>query len=804
MPKTPLLGDVDVRRAVSSHDLLRGLDGDALEALLGELEPVQVAAGGVLCRQGDCGDAMYLLLSGRLAVRVTNANGVETTVDELAPGATLGEMALLTGHPRVATVVAMEASGLVRLERSGFERLAEQLPALVERLARAILPLLQRSYLADVLTGLFGELDVACVQALQAQLEWQHLASGEVLFRQDDPGDALYVVVQGRLRVVQVDDGSGERVLRELGPGDTVGEMALLADEVRSATVYAVRASNVVRLSRQAFEELVQRDPSMLLRVSRVIVNRTRRPRHAASRAEGRTTCIALVPISGQVPLAECSRRLLDAMSLHGSSLLLDAHACDSLYGRPGAAHWSHDHPLDIALGAWLDEQERHHRFLLCAADGEWSPWTRRCVERADAVLLLAEADADPMPGRMEAALATLDTRARVELMLLHPDDLSRPRGTQRWLEPRTLAAHHHVRLRSTRDYGHVARRLAGCALGLVLGGGGARGLAHIGVWRALLEAGWEVDVVGGTSMGAIVAGFVAMGRSVDEARGLCRELSSARQVLDLTLPAVSFFASARVTRTLQGLFGDVCIEDLWRPFFCVSSNLAHAVQSVHRGGPLWRAVRASIAIPGIFSPLLIGDDLYVDGAVLNNLPIDVMRGEVGSGKVVAVNVFPAEDVHGDYRIGPSVSGWRALLSQVNPLAASKDRAPWIFETLLRAVALNDVRMAREKRALADLYLEPSVERFGILEFGSHERIIEAGYRAGRRAVAGSLAPVAATVEPPGTPLHALYGALAHLEAYVARRVQEAELTRPDRDRAQEAAPAPEGEGSRRRTKPNL
>ena len=216
-------------------------------------------------------------------------------------------------------------------------------------------------------------------------------------------------------------------------------------------------------------------------------------------------------------------------------------------------------------------------------------------------------------------------------------------------------------------------RRVTGRGLGLVLGGGGARGFAHIGVFKALRECGIAVDLVGGTSMGAILSATFAMGLNYEDTLKLARQLASPLKLFDPTMPVVSFFASGKVTQVLERIYGDTQIEDLWMPCFCVSSNLTHAVAMVHRRGPLWQAVRASMAIPGVFSPILAEGDLLVDGCVLNNLPIDVMQRLNHDGPIIAVNVFPDVDLLRDYHFGPSISGWQALAGKLNPLRR-KDR----------------------------------------------------------------------------------------------------------------------------------
>lgn len=202
-------------------------------------------------------------------------------------------------------------------------------------------------------------------------------------------------------------------------------------------------------------------------------------------------------------------------------------------------------------------------------------------------------------------------------------------------------------------------------------------------------------------------------------------------------------------------------------PCFCVSSNLTHAVAMVHRRGPLWQAVRASMAIPGVFSPILAEGDLLVDGCVLNNLPIDVMQRLNQDGPIIAVNVFPDVDLLRDYRFGPSISGWRALAGKLNPLRRWDRGAPLIFESLLRVLALNDVHQAKTKRGFADVYIRPPVEQYNILDFGAYARIADIGYRSTLEALADwpeqgqrAAAPGASGVT---APLHATLDALDEL-----------------------------------------
>jgi predicted acylesterase/phospholipase RssA len=274
--------------------------------------------------------------------------------------------------------------------------------------------------------------------------------------------------------------------------------------------------------------------------------------------------------------------------------------------------------------------------------------------------------------------------------------------------------------------------RTLSLAAGLVLGGGGARGFAHAGVGRALREVGVPVDAIGGTSMGALIGASYAIDHSYAEMVDFAKMSSSRKRLIDLTLPLTSFAASRKVTELYQRMFGDIQIEDLWRPYFCVSSNLTRAEPMIHDEGPLWAAVRASTAIPAIFAPVQHSNgDVLVDGGVLNNLPIDVMRQRFDVGHVIGIDVAPAREKMRSYSFGPSVSGWDLLWRRINPFA-QKLRAPSLFGSIMRTVEINDAYRMKSPafQRVADLLIHLPLGQFRTLDFDAYAAIIERGYQA--------------------------------------------------------------------------
>jgi NTE family protein/lysophospholipid hydrolase len=703
---------------------LRTLSDDALSAVAAAMQYVELGAGEPLFAEDDRIDALYIVQSGVLHATEPDATRTPCLVRTVGAGEALDQLQVLSGGSRRVDVRAVEPSQLWMIPGDVVDALVESQPEF-----RAVRERIHRRQLFCRLHAIFGAFDQGLLDDLEAAITWQHIPRGGLLFDQGHEADTLYFIVSGRVQTIRVDADGAHRRLGEASRGDTVGESEFFTGEPRTARAQAVRDSVLVGLSTADFDALVSRRPHVLRHVTRNIVQRQRRP-VATSRAASRVSTIAVLGLSPRVSTEEFTTRLTNHLAAFGPTARLSAERVNVLMAEPGIAQVSGDSAASEQLLAWLEGLESRHRFLIYEPDPADTEWTRRCLRLADRIVLVAHAKDDPKPSTLEQALLRPEGRitdAYELLVLVHDDGTALPSGTRAWLAARPhVEEHHHVRWSEDADFGRLARVLGGRAVGMVLGGGGARGFAHIGVLAAVREAGIPIDMIGGTSMGAALGAQWALGWNADEIRDINRRVwIEIRPHKKLTIPVVSVVGSRLAHQCGRMMYGDTEIEDLWIPFFCVSSNLTTADVMVHRRGSLLRAATASASLPGFAVPALEGNQLLCDGGLLNNLPTDVMR-QLGAGTVIASEVSLEEDA--SFVADRVPTPWEVLRRRA--------RFPTLMEVVLRASLLHSTRREQLALAEADLTLRPPVEGFSMMDFPRLAELVALGYDYTRGAVA--------------------------------------------------------------------
>jgi NTE family protein len=593
----------------------------------------------------------------------------------------------------------------------------------------------QEDLLGRLLQSCFGELAAPELALLREQLEWVELAAGQVLMAQGQAADSMYITVSGRLRVFVQDEAGAPRRVRDLARGQVIGEMALYTGEPRSATVVAVRESVLVRLPRHGFEQLVARSSQASVAMTRQLIRRLQKQEQQHEPNE-RPVAMGLLPISAGVDAAAFAHRLAQALAAIGRVQLVDADAVDRALG-PGAAQRAGGDERPIAL--LLDRLEAEADFVLLVGDDQPSAWTRRCARHCDELLLLADAAQPPALHATEqqcllpaaAAAAPFQARAAEVLVLLHDEHCRLPAGTAAWLARRPLDDHVHLRRNHARDLARLARLQSRTGVGLVLAGGGARGFAHLGVLQALRDAGVEVDRVGGTSIGAVMAAMAAAEPPLDEAVGVLRRAFAINPTGDINLvPVISLIRGRRLRRIVsQAAFsllgGPAAIEDLWKGFFCVATNFTQQREQVLDRGDLVTALLASTAIPGALPPVLHGGELLCDGGSFNNFPADVMQRMRGIGTVIGVDLALQQPRPLDL---PELPGpWALAWDRLRPPRRRKYALPSLTSYLLGVTMLYSASRRQQARGCCDLCFNPPLHRVGMLQWNRFDKIQRQG-----------------------------------------------------------------------------
>lgn len=719
-----MAGDVALTDLLDRVDALADLDDAERARLLPHLAVLEVPRTAALVRQGDAATGLIWVVDGTAAVVVSTDGGAgRRTLARIGPGSVVGEIGALVRHERSATVRALEPVLAVTCDAAGLATLVELRP---ER-GRELLDLARRrlhdTELRAVLATLFHDLSPRALEELAAIATWLHVPAGERVFVEGDAGDAAHVVITGRLRVERTDAYGHQSREGVVSRGEFVGAMAVLTQVPRRVTVTATRDTVLASFARDDFARLVEKRPKALLTVTRAVLDR---PTGGGRRGRARGV-VGIVPVAG-ADVAPLAGGLAHALERHGTVGVLSREVIDGLLGEEGACDAEGDSADGLRLDQLLHEHEVAHTTSVLVADGEDSPWRRRVLARCDEVLVVARGDQPAPEGPLLADTPVTSPHGPTStLVLVHARTLVAPSGTAAWLEAVAADGVLHVRRGQASDLARLARHVTGRTVCVVLSGGAARGLAHVGALGALERAGVPIDAFGAASIGATIATAWSLLRAEDEVTAAGRV--AFKDVVDWTLPVTSLAAGKRLTSNIVGVFGDMDMEDLWLPVVVSSTNLTQSRAEYHDRGSVVQAVRASVSIPGVFPPVAIDGDQHIDGGVLDNMPLREMRRRYPRGTIIGIDVAPPRgpSARGDW--GSDVSGWRQAAGKVVPGRRKGSGAPGIASTILSAtlVAATVARDAAVADRVPDAYFHLGIRGIGLLEFDDVVGIAAAG-----------------------------------------------------------------------------
>ncbi|KAF0298701.1 Neuropathy target esterase sws [Amphibalanus amphitrite] len=700
-------------------------------------------------------NGLALVLHGTLQVsqRRPDKPSEEVLMYLAHSGQMVGALAVLSGEASFFSVRAKSAALVAQMSQQTFYNIMLEVPQVVLHVANTVIRRLS-----------------PLVRQIDFSLDWTHIEAGKAIYRE---------------------------LLGEYARGDLVGIVETLTQTERSTTVMAIRDTEVAKLSDGLINFIKLKYP--IVRSASPLAAGSSLSAAVVEQRPSQTNfnTVALLPVSEDVPLVSFSFELLHSLLAIGRATLLTSELIRKTLGT-SILEPSNDHRLI----AWLAQQEDQHQVTLYLCDNELTPWTQRCIRQADCILIVALAERGPSVGKIEKQLETLAVRTQKELILLHREGAPLPRHTVRWLNMRSwCSSHHHIqapkrlfakksltKIRESyrkiletepnrfSDVSRLARLLTGTSVGLVLGGGGARGAAHIGMLKAIQEAGIPIDIVGGVSIGAFMGALYCKEKDLvictQKARSWSMKMTQLwRQIWDLTYPVTSWFSGRGFNALIQEALGDAQIEDLWLPYFTLTTDITDSAMRVHTHGSLWRYVRGSMSLSGFMPPLCDPRDghllldggyvnnlpgtlwryvrssmsiagvlppvpdpadghLLVDGCYVNNVPADVMRSQMGAHMVLAVDVGSQDDVSLT-NYGDSLSGWWLLWKRWNPFAEPV-KVPSLPDIQSRLAYVSCVRQLEEVKG-SDYceYIRPPIDRYRTLQFGSFDEIKDVGFAHG-------------------------------------------------------------------------
>eukprot|EP00069_Balaena_mysticetus_P005134 bmy_17830T0 len=680
-------------------------------------------AGTIIARQGDQDVSLHFVLWGCLHVYQRMIDKAEDVcLFVVQPGELVGQLAVLTGEPLIFTLRAQRDCTFLRISKSDFYEIMRAQPSVVLSAAQTV---------AARMSPFVRQMDFA--------IDWTAVEAGRAL--QGDRSDCTYIVLNGRLRSV-IQRGNGKKELvGEYGRGDLIGVVEALTRQPRATTVHAVRDTELAKLPEGTLGHIKRRYPQVVTRLihllSQKILGNLQQlqgpfpgsglgvpPHSELTNPASNLATVAVLPVCAEVPMVAFMLELQHALQAIGPTLLLNS---DIIRARLGAS--ALDSIQEFRLSGWLAQQEDTHRIVLYQTDASLTPWTLRCLRQADCILIVGLGDQEPTLGQLEQMLENTAVRALKQLVLLHREEGQGPTRTVEWLNMRSWCSGHlHLRCprrlfsrrspaklhelyekvfsrRADRhsDFSRLARVLTGNTIALVLGGGGARGCSHIGVLKALEEAGVPVDLVGGTSIGSFIGALYAEERSASRTKQRAREWAKSmtsvlEPVLDLTYPVTSMFTGSAFNRSIHRVFQDKQIEDLWLPYFNVTTDITASAMRVHKDADIARSMGAKTVIA-----------------------IDV-----GSQDETDLSTY-----------GDSLSGWWLLWKRLNPWAG-KIKVPDMAEIQSRLAYVSCVRQLEVVKSSSYCeYLRPPIDCFKTMDFGKFDQIYDVGYQYGKAVFGG-------------------------------------------------------------------
>lgn len=569
---------------------------------------------------------------------------------------------------------------------------------------------------------IFASLDDTALKKIFIKSQKIYLKKNHLLFRQGDTSTHIYFLITGKLSIILKTENNNKKIINEIYPGETAGEISALSHELRSVTIKAAQDSILLQLPSNIFREIFHDHPAVLFEMMDIVVNRSHRAIEQLMKETATKKQVAIMPANTTISLKNFTEKLIaEAQAIPNLLFVTEADLKNA----------------STTLKQTLQDIENKHETIVYLLEACETDIAQACLAKVTTLYVIADPNTPPEIN----TFVRNQINNKTEIIFWHQTEDYLPKNPSLWLRQTKFFLYHHIRNDHDKDYQRLLRFITGQAIGVVLGGGGLRCWAHLGAITALLEANIPIDMIGGTSAGAIVAGFYALHESLHDPKKQLQTLSEATRktvgLRNLTWPAISLSNGKLYTHVLKQIFNNVRIENLSIPTFFVSCNLASNTEKLHRRGYLWKAIRSSTAVPAIFPPIVIKGKLHLDGGILNNLPVDSMKNFVGNkGTTIAIELTHNGHDKNKYKFPSVLPFWKTALVKLGWLP-NKYKFPHFIETFLKALLAGSSAKQYKNSQAANVLISPDLSQYGLLNVTKQQEkeLIKLGYDAAVTAI---------------------------------------------------------------------
>ena len=527
--------------------------------------------------------------------------------------------------------------------------------------------------------------------------------------------------MSGKVQAIKNLGAENEIILGELNRGEIIGEMALITGEKRSASIKATRLTRLIYISKESFEKVMYNNPKALMEVSKQLINRIKlKDNHNTTQKKLIIGIVSLID-------KKATHNFYDLLnkSLNQFGKIEDLNEITS----------NIDYNTDnINFEIQLENIISNNDFvILYPNDINDMKWLKIILQYSDQILVLGNPKELTSIKKKERDIIgnyDITNTDKYWLVLNHDKDVITPENTKNIIDSRNGIRTFHIKDNSYNDIKRIARFITKQTIGLTLGGGGAKGFAHLGVFKAMSELNIPIDIIGGTSAGSIVASQIALGNPLDIIIEQNKKVNALNMFKEYGFPYISIIKSKKIEEAAKLSAQNRDIQDLWIPFFAPATDLTNSKLILFEDGALWEAIRSSGALPGIVLPHFKNNNILVDGGLMNNLPVDIMRNKFG-GKIIC------SSCEADQSMKTTINGVPSQAKLLFQKLTNKKKfnhnygyIPTLTDIIFKTAVVASASQLEKNIQMSDIFLKLPTSNFGITEFNNESmlKLIDLGY----------------------------------------------------------------------------